>query len=43
MDDYFITKDDWDAIVELGIGDGFGQDEVLKMIPSAVKSSFTRT
>ncbi|KAK4704443.1 replication factor C subunit 1, partial [Phenoliferia sp. Uapishka_3] len=43
MDNYFITKEDWDAIVELGVGDGFRDDEVLKMIPSAVKSTFTRT
>lgn len=42
MDEYFLTKEDWDAIVELGIGDGFSNDEVLKMIPSAVKASFTR-
>lgn len=43
MDDYYLTKDDWDAIVELGIGEGFTNDEVLKLIPSATKSAFTRT
>ncbi|GAA5961864.1 hypothetical protein JCM21900_006467 [Sporobolomyces salmonicolor] len=42
MDDYYLTKDDWDAIVELGIGEGFTQDEVLKLIPTATKGAFTR-
>jgi hypothetical protein len=43
MDDYLLTKEDWDAIVELGIGEGFENDATLKKIPSAVKSAFTRT
>ncbi|GAA5883791.1 hypothetical protein JCM16303_002375 [Sporobolomyces ruberrimus] len=42
MDEYYLTKGDWDAIVELGIGEGFSQEEVLKAIPSATKSAFTR-
>lgn len=42
MDEYYLTKEDWDAIVELGIGEGFSQEEVLKAIPSATKSAFTR-
>ncbi|CEQ40704.1 SPOSA6832_02363 [Sporobolomyces salmonicolor] len=42
MDDYYLTKEDWDAIVELGIGEGFTQDEVLKLIPTATKGAFTR-
>ncbi|KAM0790675.1 hypothetical protein ACM66B_004534 [Microbotryomycetes sp. NB124-2] len=42
MDDYFLTKDDWDAIVELGIGEGFDQEGVLKSIATATKSSLTR-
>ncbi|KAM0756309.1 DNA replication factor C, large subunit [Meredithblackwellia eburnea MCA 4105] len=42
LDDYYLTKEDWDAIIELGVGDGFGQEEVLKKIPSSVKSAFTR-
>ncbi|KAI5475697.1 chromosome transmission fidelity factor [Pseudohyphozyma bogoriensis] len=42
MDDYYLTKEEWDTIVELGIGDGFEQEGVLKKIPTAVKTSFTR-
>ncbi|GAA6020636.1 hypothetical protein JCM11491_001129 [Sporobolomyces phaffii] len=42
MDAYYLTKEDWDAIVELGVGEGFTQDEVLKAIPTATKSAFTR-
>jgi replication factor C subunit 1 len=41
MDDYFISKDDWDTIVELGVGEN--RDEgVLKKIPGSVKTAFTR-
>lgn len=43
MDEYFLTKDDWDAIVEFGIGQGYAQEGVLKLIDSRVKASFTRT
>lgn len=39
MDDYFLTKDDWDAIVELGVGP-MNEDKVN--IPSQTKSVFTR-
>ncbi|GAA5926210.1 replication factor C subunit 1 [Sporobolomyces koalae] len=42
MDTYYLSKEDWDAIIELGIGEGFTQDEVLKAIPTATKSAFTR-
>ncbi|GAA5897705.1 replication factor C subunit 1 [Sporobolomyces salmoneus] len=42
MDEYYLTKEDWDAIVELGVGEGFSETEVLKAIPSATKSAFTR-
>jgi len=42
MDEYYLTKEDWDAIVELGIGEGFSQEEVLKAIPTATKTAFTR-
>lgn len=41
MDDYYITREDWDTIVELGIGEEKG-DVVLKKIPTATKSAFTR-
>lgn len=39
MDNYFLTKDDWDAIIELGVGP---MNEEHLGIPSQVRSSFTR-
>lgn len=39
MDSYFLTRDDFDAIIELGVGPM--SEENLK-IPTAVKSTFTR-
>ncbi|EJU02178.1 DNA replication factor C large subunit [Dacryopinax primogenitus] len=41
MDEYFLSRDEWDTIVELGVGDNRG-DEVLKKISTATKTSFTR-
>ncbi len=42
MDDYYLSKEDWDAFVELGVG--HMQDEkILKLIPSATKAAFTRS
>ena len=41
MDDYFISKDDWDTLIELGVGDN--RDEIiLKKISSGVKTAFTK-
>lgn len=40
MDSYFLTKDDWDAILELGVGPM--EMENIK-IDAQVKSSFTKT
>ena len=41
MDDYFLSKEEWDTIVELGVGEN--QDEqALKKIASQAKSAFTR-
>lgn len=40
MDDYFLTKEDYDAIIELGVGPM--SEEVLN-IPTQVKTAFTRT
>ncbi|KAI9448378.1 replication factor RFC1 C terminal domain-containing protein [Lactarius indigo] len=41
MDDYYISREDWDTIVELGLGEQ--KDEVvLKKIPTATKSALTR-
>ncbi|PUU73821.1 replication factor RFC1 C terminal domain-domain-containing protein [Tuber borchii] len=37
MDDYFLTKDDWDAIIELIVGPASMLD-----IPTQTKASFTR-
>lgn len=39
MDSYFITRDDWDAIVELGVGP---QDADKVKLSSQIKSNFTR-
>lgn len=41
MDDYYISREDWDTIVELGIGEQ-REDAVLKKMPSATKSALTR-
>lgn len=42
MDDYYITKEDWDALVELGIGEGYEMEAELKKIAPATKTAFTR-
>ncbi|WVO18431.1 hypothetical protein L204_106148 [Cryptococcus depauperatus] len=41
MDEYYLGKDDWDAFVELGV-DSMKDEDILKKIPSATKSAFTR-
>jgi replication factor C subunit 1 len=41
MDEYYLSKDEWDAIVEMGIGENTG-DALLKKIPTQTKSAFTR-
>ena len=41
MDEYFLTREDWDTIVELGVGD-HSDALVLKKISTATKTSFTR-
>ena len=41
MDQYYLSKDDWDTIVELGVGDR-KDDIVLKKISPATKTAFTR-
>lgn len=41
MDEYYLGKDDWDAFVELGV-DTMRDELILKKIPTAVKTSFTR-
>jgi len=41
MDDYFLSKEDWDTIIELGVGEN-KSDLMLKKIAAATKSSLTR-
>lgn len=41
MDDYYLTKDDWDNIMDFMIGPD-STDAALKKIPTAVKTAFTR-
>jgi len=41
MDDYYISREDWDTIVELGLGEQ--KDElVLKKIATATKTALTK-
>ncbi|KAI9290817.1 RFC1-domain-containing protein [Neoconidiobolus thromboides FSU 785] len=42
MDNYYLDKEDWDTLIDLGIGSQAGS-EILKGIPTSVKSAFTRT
>ncbi|KAH9887675.1 DNA replication factor C large subunit [Cubamyces lactineus] len=41
MDEYFLTREDWDTIVELGVGDR-ADTIVTKSISTATKTAFTR-
>lgn len=41
MDEYFLSREDWDTIVELGLGEN-KDDLVLKKISTATKTAFTR-
>ncbi|WWC66667.1 uncharacterized protein I206_100571 [Kwoniella pini CBS 10737] len=41
MDEYYLGKDDWDALVELGV-DTMSEGLITKKIPTATKSAFTR-
>lgn len=41
MDEYFLTKEDWDGLVDFGVGNNKGE-LIVKKIPTKVKSSFTR-
>ncbi|KAK9238418.1 replication factor RFC1 C terminal domain-containing protein [Lipomyces kononenkoae] len=41
MDGYYLTKEDFDAILELGVGPQNGE-ELWKKIPTATKTAFTR-
>ncbi|KAG5650076.1 hypothetical protein H0H81_000853 [Sphagnurus paluster] len=41
MDEYYLSKEDWDTVVELGLDD-HKDDLVLKKISAPTKSAFTR-
>lgn len=41
LDEYYLSKDDWDTLVELGVGD-MHMDNILKKIPTASKTAFTK-
>ncbi|KAJ8072409.1 DNA replication factor C complex subunit Rfc1 [Marasmius tenuissimus] len=41
MDEYYLGREDWDTLVELGVGDK-KDDLVLKKIPGPVKAAFTK-
>ncbi|KAI9594841.1 replication factor RFC1 C terminal domain-containing protein [Syncephalis fuscata] len=41
LDDYYLAREDWDTIINLCIGRNNGE-QLLKQIPSNVKSAFTR-
>ena len=41
MDEYYLSKEDWDTIVELGAGDR-RYELVLKKIAPATKTAFTK-
>jgi len=41
MDEYFLSRDEWDTLVELGVG-GHKDEGVLKKISTATKTSFTK-
>ena len=43
MDDYYLTKDEFDTVMELGLGDEFSADTLLKGVNTATKSALTRT
>ncbi|OJA19955.1 hypothetical protein AZE42_03718 [Rhizopogon vesiculosus] len=41
MDEYYLSRDDWDTVVELGV-DGHKDDVINKLIKPATKTSFTK-
>lgn len=43
MDDYYLTKDEFDTVMELGLGDEFSGETLLKGVNAATKSALTRT
>ncbi|ANB16016.1 replication factor C subunit 1 [Sugiyamaella lignohabitans] len=41
LDEYYLTKEDWDVIMELGVGP-LSSEPKAKALPTTVKSGFTR-
>jgi len=41
MDEYYLSKEEWDYLVELGVGSR-NEDAVLKKIPGPTKANFTK-
>jgi replication factor C subunit 1 len=41
MDEYYLSKEDWDAIVELGVDD-HKDEHVLKKITTTTKTTLTK-
>lgn len=41
MDEYYISKEDWDTIIELGV-DEKKDDTIMKKISTATKTALTR-
>jgi replication factor C subunit 1 len=42
MDEYYLSREDWDTVVELGV-DTHKDDIVTKLIKPATKTSFTKS
>ncbi|KAG0674533.1 hypothetical protein C6P42_002176 [Pichia californica] len=42
MDDYYLTKEDFDNILELSVHGSMKYEDLYKKIPTSVKSGFTR-
>ena len=41
MDEYYLSREEWDSLVELGVGDRI-DTQVLKKISTATKTAFTK-
>jgi replication factor C subunit 1 len=41
MDEYYLSREDWDTVIELGV-DTHKDDVVTKLIKPATKTSFTK-
>jgi replication factor C subunit 1 len=41
MDEYYLSREDWDTVVELGV-DQNKDDQVLKKISAATKTTLTK-